>query len=1036
MTKDSDKKIEVVSEEIIPVDGSSKVEEMAEIRQAIIEDLDEREGAIPEDGTLPALLEPSDLPSKPDRKTEKARRKVIKKRAVRDKKIRRAVRRNHFRRLKNFFWWLGGVLSSVGIVFGSIFIAVGVIPVGTYIGSKKSEYMTEEVYDKALLGILLNFGDLRIDDFPIIEKTLGDALGENNQIGAFVDYQELKVQPTLNENYTLTEKVSEAKNYYAVSNSGPVASDADAKVEYERAFDDAGVLKEKFRRAYDEGTLKIYLQPLFSKPILEGLSSLKTYLDYVEVADVLKITGMDEGSLVYELMTDIYVGDFLKSSNDGGFSAEKILNNATFDKLGGVDVLGDLGNFIFFKEYEKVKEKDYPEVEEVDGALYITKEEGEDADFTSMPALYYIGLSEDEYVRAFDDDGKFIGEYAKADGTPVNYANLDEVKTADKLFYANLSKTPITSALDLIGESLFRQEMLVVLENLGMDINDDATIKDVFDGQTVESLSKSPEEGGFDFKSIKLSALIGKYNENNGEHKELYDTLLAISGEKPAREEGEEDQAYDERVSVAADELKISSLTEDFSKDKIKIKDLIELEDKTLDMLCESINVSKKEEFEKNPENEGQAYVPVTKDSLSVSDFSYFKTDNVKLSSLLELPTAENEYKNKNVYDILIDATSAKSYGEINVSSLSDFQTKNIKLTTVLPKTDNNKTLYDILLEVTMPTDPTEAAEWTVDKITVDSLSSFSTTNVKLITVLPKTEDNASLYDIILEVTGKTSVDEVTFGSLNSFTTNNIKLTTMGVSKDSDIYKILDSAIDDAKKPYDVENGENKYYLTIGSITAKGNFEVGNIKLGTVGINSTSGKIYTILKQATGKDDPTIGDLTGSGFNTGNIKLSAVLNGDGGNVILEALLSDDNVTIGNLGEKINGMKLYDIYGKSCFTTNGTGDKFTRTESNGVVTYTRDPNGTYYINQASGIWLLLSYKAEGVDADTGVPDKYVSANTTMGTLQTDGKLLGTTFLDATIYQLQEAGLINISGLKDEVARLSIKEVIEKLNGLPS
>lgn len=79
-----------------------------------------------------------------------------------------------------------------------------------------------------------------------------------------------------------------------------------------------------------------------------------------------------------------------------------------------------------------------------------------------------------------------------------------------------------------------------------------------------------------------------------------------------------------------------------------------------------------------------------------ISEMSDFGTDDIKLSSIIDLPTAENEYKNKKLYDVLLDATSfdaatktyddTRTYENILLSDLSgeNFNINNVRLIKVL----------------------------------------------------------------------------------------------------------------------------------------------------------------------------------------------------------------------------------------------------------------------------------------------------------------------------------------------------------------
>ncbi len=1283
---------------------------------------------------------------------------------AREKKVRRALRVARLRPLKNFFYWFFGVLSSVGIVFGAIFVGVKVVPISTYVGKDTlGEYVSEDITNKSFLDAILGINEYDFDDFPIIDTLLKDALGEGNEISVFNEYQEVRNNPTLDENYKLPEGSGEKpENFYYIettSEPSPMAESSEPK--YAKAFGEDGALKAELRDAYKKGELKLFLPPLLDLPVLEGLSSITKYLDYFKVTDILRIAGMEEGVMVFDIMQGIYIGDFMKPVEEGGFSAESLLNNVSLETLGGTEMLGDLGNFKFFSEYEKVPADKYPVVAENGGKEFITKEgEGEDAKFTSEPKLYYVLVAEGNvengtesvYAPAFTEEGEFITKYDN-NGAEVIYANLAEVKAADKLCYANLAKTPFSSALNLISESIGRQQIVDLISGFGMEVEEDSIIKKLFDGETVESFGKSPEEGGFDVNGIELSALLGEYTtEGEDKNSDLYDMLLAITGEKPSRSEfnsdedynnalkekangltlssltegfefdsiqlsailgeyttegddkndelydillaitgdkpkrsefnsdeeyntalinaanaltlssltdgfefggielsmilgeytteGEDknsdlydmllaitgdkpnrsdyisDEDYNNALKEAANALTVDSLTEGFNIDGVKISDIIDgLDDKTLELLCSSINA--------NREALGGTYEEVTKDNLTVGDFADFSVDYIKLSSVLEPPTAEFPDRNKTIYDILLDATGADSYEDISIKSLSsgEFDIDNVKIVTVLGEYEGNEKLYDIILSANKLMPPREAGDTDeaytakvkveAEKLTVANLSGLETNDILLTTVLPKTDDNAKLYDILTSaIAGKTS-DTLTVGDLSSFNPDNILLNSVLPEKDNTVtpavdntklYEILTSAIagsnkdtlkvgdlnkfnsdniklsavlkvEDNEKLYDIlcsaitgatndtltvgqlngfnpdnillksvlpitdetvtpavdntklyeiltsaiagsnkdtlkvgdlnkfnsdniklkvvlpTTGNEKLYdilcsaitgvtndtLTVGdlnkfssdniklsvvlkvdeneklydileqatltdraniTISSLSSFDVANVTLGTALPRTNNENIYKIFDDAIGEnaENTKLSEINGK-LNIDDIKLSTVLGSEAtGNSIIDALVSD-GVTVGGISTAINNLSLYEIYGESCFekVTAGTGN-FTRSEEAGVVTYTRTTGaGDYNINTTSGIWILLCLEAN-VDSITGQPTKYVSSTTTMQTLQDNGSDIGKIFLNATIYQLKEVGLITIENLSPMVAPLTIKGVIEQLNDM--
>ncbi|MBQ8197432.1 MAG: hypothetical protein IJZ73_05170 [Clostridia bacterium] len=94
---------------------------------------------------------------------------------VKDKK-EKALRH---RGLKNFFIWLSGVFSPL-IIFALVVAICGcLIPLGTYFG-KDPEKVSDNVTDKTLLEVVMNYKDLKAGDFPILVDALESLMVDNN----------------------------------------------------------------------------------------------------------------------------------------------------------------------------------------------------------------------------------------------------------------------------------------------------------------------------------------------------------------------------------------------------------------------------------------------------------------------------------------------------------------------------------------------------------------------------------------------------------------------------------------------------------------------------------------------------------------------------------------------------------------------------------------------------------------------------------------------------------------------------------------
>ena len=267
----------------------------------------------------------------------------------------------------------------------------------------------------------------------------------------------------------------------------------------------------------------------------------------------------------------------------------------------------------------------------------------------------------------------------------------------------------------------------------------------------------------------------------------------------------------------------------------------------------------------------------------------------LEINSLLETFHASNE-------------TLTKILGEhTKVKDLADFDIKGVYLNDVMPKTTENATLYDILQDLTETEEDSVIVRKNYDEITIGNLSeNFDTDKIKLTTVIPNTSAQTDkLYGVLADATG-IQADAITLSDLKTLDTDNVHLsefldvpTEENDYKNQTIYKVLLSAL---------TSSEISEYtdITLSSLVG---FTVGKILLNDVMPydSATNGTLYDILKNVTSKnnDEITIGDI--SNFDKTKIKLTTVLPETGNEdlyKILVDLVADastaDDITIGNL----------------------------------------------------------------------------------------------------------------------------------------
>ena len=89
----------------------------------------------------------------------------------------------------------------------------------------------------------------------------------------------------------------------------------------------------------------------------------------------------------------------------------------------------------------------------------------------------------------------------------------------------------------------------------------------------------------------------------------------------------------------------------------------------------------------------------------TVNGLSSFDANGIKLSSIMDVPTEENGYKNKTMYDILLQSTNAEhreeyTYNDITIGDLQYFDINKLQIKVVLER-DKNENLYTILDDAT-----------------------------------------------------------------------------------------------------------------------------------------------------------------------------------------------------------------------------------------------------------------------------------------------------------------------------------------------
>ena len=344
--------------------------------------------------------------------------------------------------------------------------------------------------------------------------------------------------------------------------------------------------------------------------------------------------------------------------------------------------------------------------------------------------------------------------------------------------------------------------------------------------------------------------------------------------------------------------------------------------------------------------------------------------DNIKISSFLEIDSSTQR-----IYDILVDGTGGtKTAAELTISDLNNFVYNNIRLSTVLPVSENQDT-YDMLVDGLGGTK-------TAEEITISDISGFDEANIKLSTILP-VSSNQETYDILVDGIGGTkTAEDITIGDLDSFDNTRIKLSIfLPVAENDQTYNILIEGIGGTKTAEE---------FTLGDIE---NFDIQNVTIDTV--------------------------LTGVSVTD--------------NAILSALMGK-NITLGNMATEIDNLTIAEIYNVECFTKdvskrqeNTWTYKYKFNESDG--SYTLADDGEYYISNEASIWLFVVYTYDPalVNSD-GRAVKYELSGITFGSMKSEMReTMNATIQEATVRQLVDAGVLD-GGYAAPVYNKSINSIL--------
>jgi hypothetical protein len=437
---------------------------------------------------------------------------------------------------------------------------------------------------------------------------------------------------------------------------------------------------------------------------------------------------------------------------------------------------------------------------------------------------------------------------------------------------------------------------------------------------------------------------------------------------------------------------------------------------------------------------------------IKVSDLNGLSTNQIKLSTVIPYKDSSNNPINTELYNVLCDAIVRKDTSEVTKENLtlgdltgerSTFNMGGVKLTTVIPSEDQNgqpinTELYNVLYDVT---------GLSSDQVTVDSLTNFDIDKVKLSTVLPPTSTNASLYKVIRDLT-RDIYNPQTMTDYSEHNHNYAVL--LSDLKVIDVNKLsLSAVLDDTanSKLYDIireaVNVTDNTQITVGSLN---NFEIGRVRLVTV-IDKNSPDIQSnnILKHLVEDETATVDHL---GEKINNLDMSILYDQD----CFTTDKSKANVNV------VSGIEYPPVIYKKIKWVNGTetheGYLLNTVYAQNPSAHTLADDKDYYIAKSSHVWLFLlynyDYNGDNKNADDTVNadgllndhDEYGNAkfyhvyHHKLSALQGDVAHISEEIMNAKIRQLADAGILEDGekGYKDSVYKKTMNEVLKEINDI--
>lgn len=649
--------------------------------------------------------------------------------------------------LKNFLWWLFGFVSSFILIGVAGFVAIGVVPVGTYFNvDNKDDYISPELQNQSLLSILTNYSNYGVSDVPFVTDLLKKVMEENDLEKYFtVDWETLEgirfndfsnVGEVLMSSIQVTATINSLELGDALGDLGKISvmNNWDLlTVEQKEAVDptSSSFLPELYyycvsseggnnvyARVFDkEGTMvpeaadkDWYYPALKDVNVLDLFQIIGTRLVQNKAINLIEsITPVESDSIIRTILGDHTIADL------GSINANEIAKSIRL-----IDVFPYAGNENMYDiilgatDPAKGLTKDNITVGDLDGLnpdnVKLTVILG---DYASNKATYDV---------LFDASGK-------SEGSPEDLT-LGDIKNID------MDRIKLKS---ILGDKTVDNEMLYdVLVGACKDSDPSVTWETLTLGHINDA----------DLESTPISSII-----KESEAGALKDVLEDLRAPKTWNE-----------ITVA--DIKDINLT------NVHLNSIISNPNSIVVKVLVEATGGDTSDYD-------ASFAQITLGQLSGE--TAFNIDLVHLATVLTSPSAE-------IKDILSQGTG-KSWEEITLTDLSTFSTDSIKLSTVL----------NLAADSTLRTMLEQMTGLTYENITLSNLSTgINTDNIGLTTVLPYT-GNEGLYDCLLDAINDPAIDtpeKITVGSLNSFDMTKIKISTVLTKDPSNPSAIVDALID------------------------------------------------------------------------------------------------------------------------------------------------------------------------------------------------------------------------------------------------